>query len=120
MTIIKNAENLCTILRTEEEFESAIEKGRTLAFILKDHSPPCTSLVDNFVSGGLKEILEAYEIRAVYLDLENKRLVEIYQRFKVSCVPFILAFEDGEKVGLSFSNIPLPKFLDKLEEWYRI
>lgn len=120
MTIIKKAENLCRVLKSEEEFESAIGTGRTLAFILKDHSPPCNSLIENLVSGGLKDILDAYGIRAVYLDLDNKQLANTYQEQEVYCVPFVMAFQDGERVGLCTSNIPFPSFLKKLEEWYEI
>ncbi len=120
MTIIKKAEDLCAVLKSEEEFESAIETGRTLAFILKDRSPPCTSLIENLVSGGLKEILDAYGIRAVYLDLENKQLVNTYQEQGVYCVPFVMAFHDGERVGLCTANVSVGDFLKRLDQWYQI
>jgi hypothetical protein len=119
MTIIKDADKLCTIVNSEAEFRESIQEGRTLAFILQDNVECCTSLVKNCVADpDLKGILEMYGINAVYLDQEDPRFFKIFREEDVYCVPFIMAFENGKRVGLLTSNIPAHSFYDELEKWY--
>ncbi|MBT6773782.1 hypothetical protein HOA91_00275 [Candidatus Woesearchaeota archaeon] len=121
MTIIKDAEKLCTIVNSETEFQESIKEGKTLAFILKDNVDCCTSFVRNLVADpDLKEILSLFEINAIYLDNENEGLFSVFRKEDVYCVPFVIAYDQGERVGYLSSNIPAHKFYDELEQWYEL
>ena len=120
MTIIKEADKLCAIVNSEVEFRESIQEGRTLAFILRDNVECCTDFVKNLTSDSdLKGILEMYGIGTIYLDFDDSASFgRIFHKEDVYCVPFIIAFEDGKRVGLLTSNIPAHKFYDELEKWY--
>lgn len=121
MTIIKDAEKLCTIINSEDEYRESIKSGKTLAFILQDNIDCCTSLVNNYTSDpDLKGILDIYGINSIYLDATDSRLFKIFREEKVDCFPFIIAFEDGKRVGLLTANMHLGYFYDELEKWYEL
>ena len=121
MTVIKGAEKLCTIVNSEKEFRRSVREGRTLAFVLQDNVDCCTSFIGNLVDDpDLKEILSLFEIDAVYLDNKNEGLFSIFRKEDVYCVPFVIAYDQGERVGYLSSNIPAHKFYDELEQWYEL
>ena len=120
MTIIKDADKLCTIVNSEAEFRESIQEGKTLAFILQDNVECCTSFIKNLVADpDLKEVLTLFEINAVYLDFDNfASFGKNFQKEDVYCVPFVIAYDQGKRVDYLSSNIPAPKFQEYLDKWY--
>ncbi len=120
MSIIKDAEKLCTIINSVDEFQESVKEGKTLAFIVKDNVDCCTSFIKNLVTDpDLKEILTLFEINSVYLDFDNfASFGNFFQKEDVYCVPFVIAYEDGKRINHLSSNIPASRFQEYLDQWY--
>ena len=115
MAVIPKAETLFEVIKSAEDYQTAISEGRSIVYYAADWCGPCNLAVGCWTdTPQMKDFAEKHGIKLFYVDIDDRNLLGLVGERKLMSVPHFEFYESGKIKGDFMGIIPNDGMIEKI------